>query len=31
MKLIDDKDWKAVHFKSRTVLKADHELFPEPI
>lgn len=29
MKLIDTKDWKAVHFKDRTILRSDRNLYPE--
>lgn len=29
MKLIDAKDWKAVHFKDRTILRSDRNLYPE--
>ena len=30
MKLIDAKDWKAVHFGDRTILRSDRNLYPEP-
>lgn len=30
MKLIDTKDWKAVHFKDRTILRVDVEPMKEP-
>lgn len=29
MKLIETNDWKAVHFKDRTILRADRNLYPE--
>ena len=29
MKLIDAKDWKAVHFGDRTILRSDRNLYPE--
>lgn len=29
MKLIDTKDWKAVHFKDRTILRSDRNLYSE--
>ena len=29
MKLINAKDWKAVHFENRTILKSDRNLYPE--
>lgn len=29
MKLIDTTDWKAVHFKDRTILRSDRNLYPE--
>lgn len=29
MKLIETDDWKAVHFKDRTILRADRNLYPE--
>lgn len=29
MKLIDAKAWKAVHFKDRTILRSDRNLYPE--
>ena len=28
MKLIDTKDWKAVRFKDRTILRSDRNLYP---
>ena len=28
MKLIDCKNWKAVHFDGRTILRSDKNLFP---
>ena len=31
MKLIDTKDWKAVHFKDRTILRSDRNLYPESV
>lgn len=30
MKLINAKDWKAVHFQDRTILRSDRNLYPEP-
>ena len=29
MKLIDAKDWKAVHFGDRTILRSDRNLYPQ--
>ena len=29
MKLIETKNWKAVHFDDRTILKTDRNLYPE--
>ena len=29
MKLIECKDWKAVHFQDRTILRSDRNLCPE--
>ena len=29
MKLIEIKDWKAVHFDTRCILRTDRNLFPE--
>lgn len=29
MKLIETNDWKAVHFKDRTILRVDRNLYPE--
>lgn len=29
MKLNETKDWKAVHFEDRTVLRSDRNLYPE--
>lgn len=31
MKLVETNDWKAVHFKGRTILRADRNLYPESI
>lgn len=31
MKLIDTKDWKAVHFRDRTILRSDRNLYPESV
>jgi hypothetical protein len=30
MKLIDTKDWKAVHFKDRTILRVTGTFTPNP-
>lgn len=29
MKLIETNDWKAVHFKDRTIRRSDRNLYPE--
>lgn len=29
MKLIEVKNWKAVHFEGRTILRTDRNLYPE--
>lgn len=29
MKLNETKDWKAVHFEGRTILRSDRNLYPE--
>ena len=31
MKLIDCKNWKAVHFDERTILRSDKNLFPKSV
>ena len=31
MKLIETNDWVAVHFKDRTILSTDRNLYPESI
>ena len=31
LKLIECEDWKAVHFKKRTVLRSDRCLYPEAL
>ena len=30
MKLIECKDWKAVHLQDRTILRSDRNLYPNP-
>lgn len=29
MKLVNDSNWKSVHFNDRTILKSDKQLFPK--
>ena len=29
MNLIDDNDWRAVHFDDRTILSSDRQLYPK--
>lgn len=31
MKLMQDNNWKAVHFKDRVILKADKALYPQTV
>lgn len=31
MKLINAKDWNAIHFENRTILKSDRNLYPEAV
>lgn len=31
MKLIECKDWKAIHLQDRTILRSDRNLYPESV